>query len=168
VVGDVTKWYQSHGFKTKPGWARIVEVEKKKGFRKELLSKWTNFKFRSHGFNIEPRWATNLEFIVKITENSDVESARRALREHWDCVWNHKRYNGLRNGHRERNHKFMVLGHMIYSEEGGPFTTVRSIEKCRRVNLEVLRNSQLRQSLWVIRENGSRPEVLKSRGGSTP
>jgi hypothetical protein len=29
VVGDVTKWYQSHGFNTEPGWAMLVEVEEK-------------------------------------------------------------------------------------------------------------------------------------------
>jgi hypothetical protein len=33
-----------------------------------------------------------------------VQSARRALREHLDCVQKHRRCNGLRNGHRERNH----------------------------------------------------------------
>jgi hypothetical protein len=33
-----------------------------------------------------------------------VQSARRALREHLDCVRNYRRYNGLRNGYRERNH----------------------------------------------------------------
>jgi hypothetical protein len=41
VVGDVTNWYQSHGFNTEPGWAMLVEVEEKV-FGKELLSKWTN------------------------------------------------------------------------------------------------------------------------------
>jgi hypothetical protein len=29
VVGDVTNWYQSHGFNTEPGWAMLVEVETK-------------------------------------------------------------------------------------------------------------------------------------------
>jgi hypothetical protein len=29
VVGDVTNWYQSHGFNTEPGWAMLVEVEEK-------------------------------------------------------------------------------------------------------------------------------------------
>jgi hypothetical protein len=27
VVGDVTNWYQSHGFNTELGWAMLVEVE---------------------------------------------------------------------------------------------------------------------------------------------
>jgi hypothetical protein len=29
VAGDVTKWYQSHGFNTDSGWAMLVEVEEK-------------------------------------------------------------------------------------------------------------------------------------------
>jgi hypothetical protein len=29
VAGDVTNWYQSHGFNTEPGWAMLVEVEAK-------------------------------------------------------------------------------------------------------------------------------------------
>jgi hypothetical protein len=29
VAGDVTNWYQSHGFNTEPGWAMLVEVEEK-------------------------------------------------------------------------------------------------------------------------------------------
>jgi hypothetical protein len=29
VVGNITKWYQIHGFNTEPGWARKVEVEEK-------------------------------------------------------------------------------------------------------------------------------------------
>jgi hypothetical protein len=109
VAGDVTNWYQSHGFNTEPGWAMLVEVEAKI-FRKELLSKWTKFKFRAHGFYMEPGWATNEEFRVKIPENFDVQSARRALREHLDCVRKHRRCNGLRNGHRERNHNIRGVG----------------------------------------------------------
>jgi hypothetical protein len=27
VVGDVTRWYQSHGFDTTPGWAMLVVNE---------------------------------------------------------------------------------------------------------------------------------------------
>jgi hypothetical protein len=46
VAGDVTNWYQSHGFNTEPGWARKVEVEEKVSGRK-LLSKWTKLKFRA-------------------------------------------------------------------------------------------------------------------------
>jgi hypothetical protein len=33
-----------------------------------------------------------------------VHNAIRALREHLDYIQKHKRKNGLRNGHRERNH----------------------------------------------------------------
>jgi hypothetical protein len=29
VAGDVTNWYQSHGFNTEPGWAMLVEAEAK-------------------------------------------------------------------------------------------------------------------------------------------
>jgi hypothetical protein len=29
VAGDVTKWYQSHGFNTEPRWAMLMEVEEK-------------------------------------------------------------------------------------------------------------------------------------------
>jgi hypothetical protein len=29
VARDVTKWYQSHGFNTDPGWAMLVEYESK-------------------------------------------------------------------------------------------------------------------------------------------
>jgi hypothetical protein len=29
VDGDVTKWYQSHGLNTEPGWAMLVEAETK-------------------------------------------------------------------------------------------------------------------------------------------
>jgi hypothetical protein len=29
VVGDITNWYQSQHFNSKPGWAMLVEVEAK-------------------------------------------------------------------------------------------------------------------------------------------
>jgi hypothetical protein len=29
VAGDVTNWYQRHGFNTDPGWTMLVEVEAK-------------------------------------------------------------------------------------------------------------------------------------------
>jgi hypothetical protein len=29
VTGDVTKWYEIHGFNTQPGWAMLVEAEAK-------------------------------------------------------------------------------------------------------------------------------------------
>jgi hypothetical protein len=66
--------------------------------------------YHSHGFNTEPGWAVNEEFRVKSPENFDVQSARRASREHLDCVQKHRRYNGLRNGHKERNHNNCGVG----------------------------------------------------------
>jgi len=62
------------------------------------------FKFKADGFYMEPGWATNEESEVKILKNFDIQSVIRAFREHLDYVRNHKRCNGLRNGHRERNH----------------------------------------------------------------
>jgi hypothetical protein len=57
------------------------------------LLKWTKFKFRAHGFYSEPRWATNEKFRVKIPENFEVQSARRALKEYLEYVWKHERCN---------------------------------------------------------------------------
>jgi hypothetical protein len=51
-------------------------------FWKGIVVKMEKFKFRAHGFYTEPGWATNEEFRVKIPENFDVQSAKRALREH--------------------------------------------------------------------------------------
>jgi hypothetical protein len=48
------KLVSEHGYNTEPGWAMLVEVEAK--VSKELLSKWTKFKFRAQGFNTEPGW----------------------------------------------------------------------------------------------------------------
>jgi hypothetical protein len=56
--------------------------------------------FRAHCFYPEPGWATNEKFKVEIPDNFDVQSAIMTLREHLDCVRNHRRCNGLRNGHR--------------------------------------------------------------------
>jgi hypothetical protein len=56
---------------------------------------------RAHGFNTEPGWATNVEFGVKIPQGIDVQSARRALREHLGCVQKLRRYNSLIN---HKNH----------------------------------------------------------------
>jgi hypothetical protein len=68
------------------------------------LLKCTKFKFRAHGFNTKPGWVMNEECRVKIVENFYVKNARRELTEHLDYVQKHKRCNGLRNFHREKNH----------------------------------------------------------------
>jgi hypothetical protein len=49
----------------------------------------------------------------------------------------------------------------ICSGEGGKFPTVRSREKCRRVNFQVLKNSGLRRSMCYIREEAEAPKSLK-------
>jgi hypothetical protein len=54
---------------------------------------------------MEPGWAMNEEFKVKSPDNFDVKSAKRVLREQLDSVQKNRRYNRLRNGHRERNQK---------------------------------------------------------------
>jgi hypothetical protein len=59
----------------------------------------------------------------------------------------------------------VVLGHRlmwvvgICSREGGKFLTVRSGEKCRRVNLQVLKNLGLQRSMCYREEED---EALKS------
>jgi hypothetical protein len=50
-----------------------------------------------------------------------------------------------------------VIG--IYSGEGGQFSTIRSGEKCRRVNLQVLKNSGLWRSMCY---RGEEAEASKS------
>jgi hypothetical protein len=55
--------------------------------------KWKKIKFRAHGFYPELGWATNEKFKVKSPENFDVQSARRALKKHLDCVHKHERCN---------------------------------------------------------------------------
>jgi hypothetical protein len=45
---------------------------------------------------------------------------------------------------------------------GGKSLTIRSREKCRRVNLQVLHNLRLWRSYVLYRGRGRRPEVPKS------
>jgi hypothetical protein len=45
MAGDITNWYQSHGFDTEPGWAMLVVNETR--FQSELLSKGTKFEVQS-------------------------------------------------------------------------------------------------------------------------
>jgi hypothetical protein len=107
VAQDVTKWYQSHGFNTEPGWAMLLEVEEK--ISENICCR--NGKNSSSypmvsTLNLDGPQAR--EFRVKIPKNFDVPSVRRAWREHLDCVWKHRRCNYLRNDHRERNHNICV------------------------------------------------------------
>jgi hypothetical protein len=48
VAGDVTKWYQSHGFNTEPGWAMLVEVEAK--FWKRIVVEMDKIQVQSPWF----------------------------------------------------------------------------------------------------------------------
>jgi hypothetical protein len=51
--GDITNWYQSQGFNTKPGWAMLVVREIR--FQRELLSKGTKLNCRAfHNANRIP------------------------------------------------------------------------------------------------------------------
>jgi hypothetical protein len=54
VVGDVTNWYQSHGFNTEPRWAMLVVVEEK--VSKRIVVRMDKIQVQSQGFNVEPRW----------------------------------------------------------------------------------------------------------------
>jgi hypothetical protein len=86
---DVTKWYQSHGFDTEPGWAMLVEVEAR--LRKRIVVEMDKIQVQSHGFHTEPGWAMNEKFGVKSPKNLDVPSTSRAWEEHLDCVQKHRR-----------------------------------------------------------------------------
>jgi len=95
-------------------------------------------------------------------------------REYLGHVMKLGRYNGLWNGNRERSHNNPCVGpqglnfwRKIYAGEGPTFPIVRSRKRCMRVNLQALRTSRLRRSLFVIDKKGSKLEVPKSRSGST-
>jgi hypothetical protein len=49
---------------------------------------------------LKPGWATNVEFGVKIPQEIDVQSAKRALGEHLGCVQKLRRYISLINHER--------------------------------------------------------------------
>jgi hypothetical protein len=53
VDGDVTNWYQSHGFNINPGWAMSVEV-KEKVLEKNCCRSGQNSSSKPIVFNIEP------------------------------------------------------------------------------------------------------------------
>jgi hypothetical protein len=73
VVRDVTKWYQSHGFNTKPRWAMLVEFEAK-------FSEKNCFR-NGQNSSSEPMVSTlNLDQLCM--SKWKLQSARRALREH--------------------------------------------------------------------------------------
>jgi hypothetical protein len=94
-----------------------------------LLSKWTKFKFRAHGSYPEPGGATNEKFRVGSPENFDVQSARRALKEHLDFVRNTGGVISLRNGHRERNHNIRGVGAVGSVREKGNPSRPSDLEK---------------------------------------
>jgi hypothetical protein len=54
-VGDVTIWYQSHGYNTEPRWAMLVEVEARNLER--IVVEVDKIRVLTQGFNIEPGWA---------------------------------------------------------------------------------------------------------------
>jgi hypothetical protein len=90
-------------------WAMLVEVEAKV-FGKELMSKWTKFKFRAHGSYVKLGGDTNEKFIVGSQDNFDVQSARRVLKKHLEFVRNTGGVISLINDHIERNHNIHGVG----------------------------------------------------------
>jgi hypothetical protein len=71
LVGDVTKWYQSHGFNTEPGWAMKVEVEEK--VSEKIVVEMDKIEVQSPVFDTEPELGHISGYGIKISEKIVVE-----------------------------------------------------------------------------------------------
>jgi hypothetical protein len=91
VAGDVTNWYQSHGFNTELGWAMLVVVEAKvseKNCCRNGKNSSSEPRFQTLILNGLDKWSLDPNFQVEIVSGGPISNPRTFLSAKklpWSC-----------------------------------------------------------------------------------